>query len=620
MRALLLIDLQADFLALPGLQPAPGFLVSRVAEILGSCRASGDRIVHLRTAVTQDPDERLPHWKARNLWRCAKGSPGCDPPAELAALAGELVLEKSGYTAPDLVTALSDVQVDTVLVAGVMLHACVRQAVLDLLQAGLRVVVAADAVGSDDPVHAAITRRYLEDRTITFAPVDELVGRERRGADAGEPGPAVATAANLAGDWRRSPVEERAALVERLHQPLIEEADSLARAMAEDLGKPVRFGRTEIARSGEMIAAVIARSLRANALERIGSARVRRQPHGVVAVVTPWNNPVYIPLGKILPAILYGNTVVWKPAPEAAGINRTVSQLFARCNWPDGLVARLDGGHSIGRALISEGGIDAVTITGSLAAGYGAAEVCARRHVPLQAELGGNNAAIVWRDADLAHAAREISAGAFDMAGQRCTANRRVIVHRDIAPSFHALLQGEAGKLRWGDPLDPETTIGPLVSHARRGLAVELTRRASADGVPFVHPLGSEPPGLAAVDRDRAWFPPVIFRCEGSRHELVQEESFAPILVMQTAGDWDEAIRLANDVRQGLVAALFTTSAEIVERFRDEARAGILKINRSTADAALDVPFGGWKASGVGPPEHGDGDEEFYTRPQTIYE
>jgi acyl-CoA reductase-like NAD-dependent aldehyde dehydrogenase len=283
----------------------------------------------------------------------------------------------------------------------------------------------------------------------------------------------------------------------------------------------------------------------------------------------------------------------------------------------DGLpVALVDGDRQEAVATMSEPEVDAVTITGSSMAGFAAQEICARRRIPLQAELGGNNAAIVWPDADLDHAAREIAVGAFAQAGQRCTANRRLIVHEDCRSELLELLRTETRALPWGDPVREETRVGPLVSAAQQERVARLIAGAGP-AVEVITPHGSGPPPGDGFDA--RWYPPTIACCEDSGHELVQQESFGPILVVQTAADWDEAMALLNGVRQGLVGALFSSSRELAGRFLREARAGILKIGRSTADAEVDVPFGGWKESGIGPPEHGDFDLDFYTRPQAVY-
>jgi acyl-CoA reductase-like NAD-dependent aldehyde dehydrogenase len=330
-----------------------------------------------------------------------------------------------------------------------------------------------------------------------------------------------------------------------------------------------------------------------------------------VSLITPWNNPVYIPLGKLAPALAYGNAVVWKPAPAAGEISRELAGMF------DGLpVAVVEGGREAAFAAMSEPEVDAVTITGSSAAGFSAQEVCARRRIPLQAELGGNNAAIVWPDADLAYAAREIADGAFAQAGQRCTANRRLIVHRDCRDELLELILSETEALPWGDPRDERTKVGPLVDAEERERVAQLVARAG-DDVDLIVPHGTEPPAVEGFDG--AWYPPTIALCDEPTSEIVQQESFGPVLVIQAAADWDQAMRLLNGVPQGLVAALFSSSPELAKRFLREARAGVLKLGRSTADAEVDVPFGGWKASGIGPPEHGDFDLDFYTRPQAVY-
>jgi acyl-CoA reductase-like NAD-dependent aldehyde dehydrogenase/nicotinamidase-related amidase len=624
---LLLVDLQRDYLASAHLEPAAGQIVHHAAQLLGRCREAGVPVAHVWTSVSRDPDNRMPHWKAAGRWRCEEGTPGHEPPPPLAPRDGEAVIRKSVFSPfaePALAKLIWDRAVDTLLVAGIHLHACVRQTALDAYQAGLAVWVAEDAVGSDDPIHAAITRRYLEARAVRFAPAAALAAQlagpdeaRPRGSPQAAVREAVGPAQDLARVWAQSPLSTRLLLIERLAALLAGRAGELAERMAGEIGKPVRFGRVEVLRTAEMLGAIARRFETAAAAETIGTASVRRRPHGVVAVITPWNNPVYLALGKIVPAVLFGNAVVWKPAPEAAGVSRLVYRSLAEAGWPVGLVGLLEGGRREGEALMSDPGVAAVTITGSSAAGYAAQEACARRRVPLQAELGGNNAAVVWTDADMAEAARLVAAGAFEMAGQRCTANRRVIVLEAGREPFLRLLLRESAALAWGDPLSDDTRIGPLVNGLHRDRVASVVERAVADCGPALLPHGPRPP--AGSGDEGAWYPPTVVCCDDPAHEIVQEESFGPVLVVQTARDWDQAMRLCNGVRQGLAAAVFTGSRSVAERFLDEAEAGILKVNQSTADAAVDVPFGGWKASGLGPPEHGACDLEFYTRAQTVY-
>ena len=609
---LLLVDLKRDYLASPGLEPAAGSVVQRAATLLGGCRELGIPVVHAWTTVSRSDDRRMPHWKRDDRWLCEEGTPGHEPPPELLPEPGEPVLHKTFFTAfegGELDRLLEAEGSERLLLAGVHLHGCVRQTVLDAYQRHpMELWVAEDATASNDPVHAAITRRYLERRAARFATVSQIV------ADLSERGPPAANGDGAAGaaarcraalgGWQGTPVAERAAALERVAERLEPRAAELAAAMADEIGKPVRYGEPEVLRTAEMLRAVARHAAAGDGAARVGGAEVRRRPLGLVAVVTPWNNPVYIPLGKIAPALAYGNAVLWKPAPAAERISAMVAALLE--GLPVGVV---NGGRPAAEAAMELA--DAVTLTGSSLAGFSAQELCASRRIPLQAELGGNNGAIVWPDADLALAAREIAHGAFAQAGQRCTANRRVIVHRDCRDDLLGLLREQTAALAWGDPRLPETEVGPLVSTERRDRLAELVRRAGPE-VELIVPHQAAPPG-------DGWYPPTIALCDDPYHELVQHESFGPLLVVETADDWHGAMALLNGVPQGLVAALFSTSAELADHFTRDAQAGILKLNRSTADAEVDVPFGGWKASGIGPPEHGSFDRDFYTRVQVLY-
>jgi acyl-CoA reductase-like NAD-dependent aldehyde dehydrogenase len=624
---LLLVDLQRDYLASPDLEPAAGPLVRKAGALLQGCREIGVPVAHVWTTVSRDDDRRMPHWKREGRWLCEEGTPGHAPPPGLEPTGQESVVHKASFNAflgGDLDRVLDASGADLLVVAGVHLHGCVRQAVLDAYERhGMAIWVVEDATASDDPVHAAITRRYLERRAARFIAVREALttlrtpGGWTRPPEAEEAVRSTAARCRAAlAPWQVTDPAVRARLLERVADLLEPEAEALAHEMAASIGKPVRYGSIEVRRTAEMLRAV-ARHAGAVEDETNGSAAVRRRPLGVVAAVTPWNNPVYIPLGKIAPALAYGNAVVWKPAPAARSISERLARLLDDAGVPAGIVSVVAGGRRVAEAAMLDPAVDAATLTGSSLAGFGAQEICALRRIPLQAELGGNNAAVVWPDADLEHAARQITEGAFALAGQRCTANRRVVVHRACARELLDLLQRETASLSWGDPRQPETRVGPMVSAGERDRVAELIARAGQALAPVLVSHGDGVPSVEGFDG--RWYPPTIVPCEDPSHELVQQETFGPVLVVQTANDWDHAMELVNGVPQGLVAALFSSSPDLRARFLEGAAAGILKLDRSTADAEVDVPFGGWKASGVGPPEHGRFDREFYTRPQVVY-
>lgn len=410
---------------------------------------------------------------------------------------------------------------------------------------------------------------------------------------------------------------ESAAWLDRLGRVVEAETAALVRQLAIEIGKPLRDARGEVAFTVKLLDAATRQAVVSAEAERGMSWQVRRRPHGVVAIVTPWNNSLAIPLGKLAPALLYGNAVVWKPAPPGAGVAVKVMQLLEQAGVPPGLVQLINGDGETSRCLMNDR-VDAVSLTGSLAAGACGRAICARRGVPFQGELGGNNAAIVWSDADLPDAARQLAAGAFGSAGQRCTANRRVVVDQRCYDAFLELLHEATAALAWGDPLDESTQVGPLVSDDALRRVADLVERAREARLSVSQPHASlshaEP-----LQRSGCYFPPTLVCCDDADAEVVQEETFGPVLVIQRARDWDEAINLCNGVRQGLVAAVFSGSTSLQRRFLSEAQAGILKINLATSGVEADAPFGGWKESGHGPPEHGCGDLLFYTRPQTVY-
>lgn len=634
-RALLLIDLQEDFLGAPGLVPARGEVVAGAAALLAQARAAGMPVVHVRTTVHRDavPDQRMSHWRRDGVWRCVAGTPGHEPPPALQPVPGEHVVHKTHFSAfadGALAEWLLARGVDEVWLAGVHTHACIRASALDADRLGLAVRIVADAVASDQPLHADETRRYLTRRSAPFVATAALLAAPG-GAVPVADAPracvqrAVADAAESARDagpaWHSRDVAARLAIVDRVAQCIAREREALALRTTLDVGKPLGDARAEVDFALALITAARRRAasfVTGAAPPPTASGVERRRPLGTVALVTPWNVPLAIPLGKLVPALLYGNTVVWKPAPAGSGVASDILRLLHEAGVPPHAVSLLCGDHATAEALLSHPAIDAVSLTGSSAVGTCAQAICAARRIPLQAELGGNNAAIVWSDCDLDDAAAKIAAGAFGSAGQRCTANRRVIVDTRCADDFVTRLVAATDGLAWGDPLDPATRVGPLVSHAACARVAGVVARAAASGA-RVLTAPTHAAREAELARAGAYLPPRIVLCDDPRAEIVQEETFGPVLVVQSATSFDEALALLNGVAQGLVAALFSDSDRRRARFLEDARAGILKIGSATAGVGAEAPFCGWKASGVGPAEHGSGDPEFYTRPQAIY-
>jgi len=665
---LLLIDLQNDFLAAPGLEPSRGEILRGASRLLCGFRSLGLPVAHVLTTVHRDRDDRMPHWKSRGKWACVEGTPGHEPPDPVRPADAEAVLSKrffSAFSSPALEPLLASRDSDAVILAGVHLHGCVRATAIDAYARGLDVWIAEDAIGSDDPLHAAVTRRYLGDRAARFAPSEAILA-SLAGSDLGAPGGppprrlpsavvagipreggdpdgdlrphasprearrllfsvpragaaealAAATAAREAlAAWQDTAVSERGAILVRTAGALELRADGLAHKLAEEIGKPVSLAAAEARRAAELLR----RAARDEPSPPGGpGASWRRRPLGVVAAVTPWNNPLAIPAGKIAAALFHGNAIVWKPAPAATSIALDLLDALREGGVPDGLVDLVAGDGATAAALLDCEEIDAVTWTGSSASGWAAQAACARRRIPLQAELAGNNAAIVWDGADVDASARAIAGGAFSFAGQRCTANRRAIVAERLFATFRERVLEAAAASRWGDPLEPGIEVGPLLTREARARVAAAVDRAGEDAEEIVAPLrGSD---LAArLERTGHYHPPTVVVAPAPDAEIVREETFGPVLVVQRAREFEEALALAEGVPQGLVASLFGGRAEERRRFSERVRAGVLKWEETTCDVDAVLPFGGWKHSGLGPPERGDGDREFFTRAQALY-
>jgi acyl-CoA reductase-like NAD-dependent aldehyde dehydrogenase/nicotinamidase-related amidase len=666
--ALVLVDLQNDFLGAAGLEPPASAVVRGAARLAEAARRAGVPVLHVRTSVRPDGVGRMPHWTRRDDRRCIEGTPGQEPPAALAAAPGEAIVAKaffSAFSSEAMGPALAARGADAVVLAGVHLHGCVRQTALDAYGRGFEVIVAEDAVGSDDPLHAAVTRRYLEGRAARFLLVEEIarIFEGSSGAAAGMRAPDVLPAAIVAGRrvaaeglthrvhrspretatalfriplagrgeaaaaaetaseaapaWRTADPRERARPLGDFADRLEREAAGLAALIAGDVGKPVRLAALEVARTAALLRR--AASLDRKTAVRFGpDAFARRVPLGVVAIVTPWNNPLAIPWGKIGAALALGNTVVWKPAPAASRVAIRSLELAREAGLPEGVVALVCGDHRAAEAVMADPRVAGISISGSSAAGWSAQEIAARRRVPLQAELGGNNAAVVWDGADVARAAELVARGAFEFAGQRCTANRRAVVRDSLLVPFVDAVREATAALRWGDPLEAATDVGPMLSVAARDAVREALAAAasSAEHVAVPHAGAARALELEALG---AYLAPAVVVAPPAAAPIVQEETFGPVLVVQRAARFEEALDLANGVRQGLAAALFSGAGPWRDRFLERAEAGILKGGDSTADADAEAPFGGWKASGVGPPERGSGDLEFYTRAQALH-
>jgi len=340
----------------------------------------------------------------------------------------------------------------------------------------------------------------------------------------------------------------------------------------------------------------------------------RREPVGIVTAITPFNFPMAIPAWKIAPALAYGNTVVWKPAEVVPLTSMHLLQALIDAGLPSGVLNLVLGrGSLLGSVLTTHKLVDAVTFTGSSKAGKQIQLQAIECGKKVQLELGGKNPAVVLADADLDLAAEQVARGAFLSAGQKCTATSRVIVEQEVMDDFAERLVERATSWKVGDPLNPETRVGPLVSEPQLKKVIAYLDIAREEGARY----------LAGGDRDpnlRGYYVrPTILMGLGQESRVVQEEIFGPVAALLPAHSYEEAIALANNTPFGLSASLFTRDLGKSLRFVEDMRVGVVKVNQESAGLEFQVPFGGMKGSSSGSREQGKVARDFFTQWKTAY-
>ncbi|MDP4095386.1 aldehyde dehydrogenase family protein [Paenibacillus sp. P96] len=391
----------------------------------------------------------------------------------------------------------------------------------------------------------------------------------------------------------------------------------VAELASREMGKPITEMRGEVMRGVHLLRYYAAEGVRAigNVIPSNESGVLqytKRVPLGVTAVITPWNFPVAIPLWKIAPALLCGNTVIWKPAEHASLTAVRIAELFESAQLPTGVLNLVIGqGHVIGDALLAHKELDAVSFTGSTATGMGIAQQCARRNLKYQTEMGGKNAAVVLKDADVAQAVAMIVSGAFRSAGQKCTATSRVIVERSVYEMFTEALCQAVNNIQVAPALDPGTYLGPVASAGQYEKVASYVAMARRDADILAE-------GGAAPGTDHGYYVrPLVVTGLDSSHPLIREEIFGPVIGVLPADDFEDAIRLCNATVYGLSASLFTRDLRLAHRFLDEAEAGMVRVNQETAGVEYQAAFGGLKWSSSHTREQGQAALEFYSALKT---
>jgi len=342
-----------------------------------------------------------------------------------------------------------------------------------------------------------------------------------------------------------------------------------------------------------------------------------RKPLGTVALITPWNFPIAIPAWKIAPALIAGNTVVIKPASLAPLSSFRLIEALHEAGIPPGVINYVTGsGGSVGDALTSNAEIKAVSFTGSTSVGAALYKKVSERRIRVQLEMGGKNPTVVLGDADLDYAADILINGAFFSTGQKCTACSRAIIERSVYESLVERLVEKTRKLKVGNGLEAGVQIGPAVDEEQLKTDLEYIRIAKQEGAQLL--CGGN--RLTGDEYDKGYFiEPTIFSGVSSTMRVAQEEVFGPVLALMVAEDFEDAMRIANDVRFGLSASIVSKDLTRVHQFINRIEAGLITVNLPTAGVEYQLPFGGTKESSYGMREQGPQALDFYSESRTVY-
>ena len=430
---------------------------------------------------------------------------------------------------------------------------------------------------------------------------------------------AVTAAAEAFPAWAATPAPVRGAILFRAAELLSERLDDIAVTLTREEGKTLAEARGEVMRARDIVRFYAGEGWRpagdvlpANAPQAMLWSR--REPLGVVAVITPWNFPIAIPAWKIAPALAYGNTVVFKPASATPLTALRLVECFVDAGLPAGVLNFVTGsGAMAGAALTASPRLDGLTFTGSLVTGAAIYAGAAAHFTRVQLEMGGKNPTIVLDDADLDLAVRLVLTGGFGLTGQSCTATSRVVVEDGIAGRFAAALAEAAAALRVGDGLEDGVQMGPAVSADQLATDLDYIEIGKRDGAELLA-------GGGRGGGSGHFVQPTVFDHVDPGSRLAQEEIFGPVVGVIRARDLDDAIATANAVGYGLAASVVTGDLRRAFRFVDRIEAGVVKVNEPTTGLALQAPFGGFKQSSANTfKEQGTVAREFYTRTKTVY-
>ncbi len=433
---------------------------------------------------------------------------------------------------------------------------------------------------------------------------------------------AVEAAKQAFEDWRLVPAPKRGEILFRFGQLLADGKEDLAELMTHEMGKVLPEARGDVQEAVDMAFYMGGEGRRLFGQTTPSELRDKfnmsvRMPIGVVGVITPWNFPIAIPSWKILPALVCGNTVVFKPATDTPALGERFVELLAEAGVPPGVVNVVHGGGGeVGNAIVTHPDVPVITLTGSRDTGVAVTKAAAERLKHVHLELGGKNAIIVLDDADLDLAVEGILWSAFGTSGQRCTAASRVIAHEAVYDQLVSRLVAEAERLRLGVGWDEETDVGPVINQAALEKIHSYTGIGRDEGATLL--TGGEIASGNGLGKG-FYYRPTIFGDVDPQMRIAQEEIFGPTTAVIKVRDADEAIQVSNGIEYGLSSSIFTRDVNRAFRAMRDLKAGITYINAGTIGAEVHLPFGGTKGTGNGHREAGQAALDFFTEWKSIY-
>jgi acyl-CoA reductase-like NAD-dependent aldehyde dehydrogenase len=457
--------------------------------------------------------------------------------------------------------------------------------------------------------------------SVNPAQVDQALGRFAR-SQAEDVAAAVEAAAAAYPAWRRTPAPVRGAMLTRMGRLMEARKEELARQMVQEMGKVLVEARGDVQEAIDMAFYMAAfgrlpnGSLVPSEREEVYCA-AQRVPVGVVGLITPWNFPIAIPSWKMFPALMAGNTVVFKPAEDTPGLACAFVELLIEAGMPAGVVNLVTGyGQEAGAALVEAPGVATISFTGSTEVGRQIAGRCGQLMKRVSCELGGKNAIVVLDDANLELALKGALWSAFGTAGQRCTAASRLIVQRSVKGRFRDALVERTEALRMGAGIDPEAQIGPVINRQQLQRIhgyVEIGKAEGARVLTGGRILEGDPYSAGC------FYAPTVLDEVGLNMRVAQEEIFGPVTALIEVDSLDEALRAANNTQYGLSLSLYTRDVNRAFRAMQELEAGIVYINLPTSGAEIQLPFGGVKQTGNGHREAGWMAMDYCTEWKSVY-